>query len=129
MYLVNQRIIRLVKATVLLGVPLLTGFVFSQLAFWKLPAALLVATGYSLNNIYPDRIRMEEDAIGIKIFLHNDWLIYKPEQVQYQRTEQCVYLYIDGKRTYRINLDKLSVRLYTQITAILKPYREIVYKL
>ena len=82
MYLVNQRIIRLVKATVLLGVPLLTGFVFSQLAFWKLPAALLVATGYSLNNIYPDRIRMEEDAIGIKIFLHNDWLIYKPEQVQ-----------------------------------------------
>ncbi|MBQ2014235.1 MAG: hypothetical protein II218_04760 [Peptococcaceae bacterium] len=128
MYLVNQRIIRLVKATVLLGVPLLTGFVFSQLAFWKLPAALLVATGYSLNNIYPDRIRMEEDAIGIKIFLHNDWLIYKPEQVQYQRTEQCVYLYIDGKRTYRINLDKLSVRLYTQITAILKPYREIVYK-
>jgi hypothetical protein len=128
MYLVNQRIIRLVKATVLLGVPLLTGFVFSQLAFWKLPAALLVATGYSLNNIYPDRIRIEEDAIGIKIFLHNDWLIYKPEQVQYQRTEQCVYLYIDGKRTYRINLDKLSVRLYTQITAILKPYREIVYK-
>lgn len=128
MYLVNQRIIRLVKATVLLGVPLLTGFVFSQLAFWKLPAALLVATGYSLNNIYPDRIRMEEDAIGIKIFLHNDWLIYKPEQVQYQRTEQCVYLYIDGKRTYRINLDKLSVQLYTQITAILKPYREIVYK-
>ena len=128
MYLVNQRIIRLVKATVLLGVPLLTGFVFSQLAFWILPAALLVATGYSLNNIYPDRIRMEEDAIGIKIFLHNDWLIYKPEQVQYQRTEQCVYLYIDGKRTYRINLDKLSVRLYTQITAILKPYREIVYK-
>lgn len=128
MYLVNQRIIRLVKATVLLGVPLLTGFVFSQLAFWKLPAALLVATGYSLNNIYPDRIRMEEDAIGIKIFLHNDWLIYKPEQVQYQRTEQCVYLYIDGKRTYRINLDKLSVRLYTQITAMLKPYREIVYK-
>ena len=128
MYLVNQRIIRLVKATVLLGVPLLTGFVFSQLAFWKLPAALLVATGYSLNNIFPDRIRMEEDAIGIKIFLHNDWLIYKPEQVQYQRTEQCVYLYIDGKRTYRINLDKLSVRLYTQITAILKPYREIVYK-
>ena len=128
MYLVNQRIIRLVKATVLLGVPLLTGFVFSQLAFWKLPAALLVATGYSLNNIYPDRIRIEEDAIGIKIFLHNDWLIYKPEQVQYQRTEQCVYLYIDGKRTYRINLDKLSVRLYTQITAMLKPYREIVYK-
>ena len=128
MYLINQRIIRLVKATVLLGVPLLTGFVFLQLAFWKLPAALLVATGYSLNNIYPDRIRMEEDAIGIKIFLHNDWLIYKPEQVQYQRTEQCVYLYIDGKRTYRINLDKLSVRLYTQITAILKPYREIVYK-
>ena len=128
MYLVNQRIIRLVKATVLLGGPLLTGFVFSQLAFWKLPAALLVATGYSLNNIYPDRIRMEEDAIGIKIFLHNDWLIYKPEQVQYQRTEQSVYLYIDGKRTYRINLDKLSVRLYTQITAILKPYREIVYK-
>ena len=128
MYLVNQRIIRLVKATVLLRVPLLTGFVFSQLAFWKLPAALLVATGYSLNNIYPDRIRIEEDAIGIKIFLHNDWLIYKPEQVQYQRTEQCVYLYIDGKRTYRINLDKLSVRLYTQITAILKPYREIVYK-
>jgi hypothetical protein len=128
MYLVNQRIIRLVKATVLLGVPLLTGFVFSQLAFWKLPAALLVATGYSLNNIYPDRIRMEEDAIGIKIFLHNDWLIYKPEQVQYQRTEQCVYLYIDGKRTYRINLNKLSVRLYMQITTILKPYREIVYK-
>ena len=128
MYLVNQRIIRLVKATVLLGVPLLTGFVFLQLAFWKLPAALLVATGYSLNNIYPDRIRMEEDAIGIKIFLHNDWLIYKPEQVQYQRTESCMYLYINGKRTYRLNMDKLSVRLYTQIVELLEPYREMIYK-
>ena len=128
MYLVNQRIIRLVKATVLLGVPLLTGFVFSQLAFWKLPAALLVATGYSLNNIYPDRIRIEEDTIGIKIFLHNDWLIYKPEQVQYQRTESCVYLYINGKRTYRLNMDKLSVRLYTQIVELLEPYREMIYK-
>ncbi len=128
MYLVNQRMIRLVKVTVLMGVPLLTGFLFSQLAIWKIPAVLLVLTGYSLNNIYPDRIRIEADTIGIKIFLHNEWLVYKPEQVQYQRTEKCVYLYIDGKRTYRLNMDKLSVRLYAQMVEILKPYREMVHK-
>ena len=128
MYLVNQRIIQLVKVMVLLGVPLLTGFVFSQLAGWKIPAVLLVLTGYTLNNIYPDRIRMSADEVGIKIFLHNEWLCYKPEQVQYQRTESCVYLYINGKRTYRLNMDKLSVRLYTQIVELLEPYREMIYK-
>lgn len=128
MYLVNQRMIWLVKVTVLLGVPLLTGFLFSQLSMWKIPAVFLVVTGYSLNNIYPDRIRIDADEVGIKIFLHNDWFMYKPEQVEYQRTDKCVYLYIDGKRTYRLNLDKFSVRLYTQIVETLKPYREVINK-
>ncbi len=124
MYLVNQRIILLVKMTVLLGVPLLTSFVIPWLDFWQIPSVMLVFVGFYLNNVYPDRILIEDGAIGIKIFLHNDWLTYKPEQVQYKRTETCVYLYIDGKRRYRLSLEKLSVRLYTQITETLEPYRE-----
>ena len=89
---------------------------------------MLVLTGYYLNNLYPDRILMEEGAIGIKLFLFNDWFTYKPEQVQYQRTERCVYLYIAGKKRYRLSLEKLSVRLYMQITEMLKPYRETINK-
>ncbi len=124
MYLVNQRIILLVKMTVLLGVPLLTSFILPWLEFWQIPSVMLVLVGFYLNNVYPDRILMEEGAISIKIFLYNDWFTHKPEQVQYQRTEKCVYLYIDGKRRYRLSLDKLSVRLYSQITEMLEPYRE-----
>ncbi len=82
MYLVNQRIILLVKMTVLLGVPLLTSFVIPWLDFWQIPSVMLVFVGFYLNNVYPDRILIEDGAIGIKIFLHNDWLTYKPEQVQ-----------------------------------------------
>ncbi|MBQ3508584.1 MAG: hypothetical protein IJA90_01000 [Peptococcaceae bacterium] len=128
MYLVNQRVILLVKMTVLLGVPLLCSFIVPWLDIWKLPSVVLVLTGYYLNNLYPDRILMEEGAIGIKLFLFNDWFTYKPEQVQYQRTERCVYLYIDGKKRYRLSLEKLSVRLYMQITEMLKPYCETINK-
>lgn len=125
MYLVNQRVILLVKLTVLLGVPLLSSFVLPWLAAWKVPAVLLVLAGFYLNNVYPDRILLEKDTVGIKIFLHNDWFTYRPEQVQYQRSETCVYLYIDGKRRYRLSLDRLSVRLYTQMVALLEPYRQL----
>lgn len=124
MYLVNQRVILLVKLTVLLGVPLLCSFVLPWLAVWKVPAVLLVLAGFYLNNVYPDRILLEEGAVGIKVFLYNDWLTYQLEQVQYQRGETCVYLYINGKRRYRLSLEKLSVRLYTQMAALLEPYRE-----
>ena len=64
MYLVNQRVILLVKMTVLLGVPLLCSFIVPWLDIWKLPSVVLVLTGYYLNNLYPDRILMEEGAIG-----------------------------------------------------------------
>lgn len=124
MYLVNQRVILLVKLTVLLGMPLLCSFVLPWLAVWKVPAVLLVLAGFYLNNVYPDRILLEEGAVGIKVFLYNDWLTYQPEQVQYQRGETCVYLYINGKRRYRLSLEKLSVRLYTQMAALLEPYGE-----
>ena len=125
MYLVNQRVILLVKMTVLLGVPLLSSFVLSWLAFWKLPSAMLVAVGFYLNNLYPDRILLEEGAVGIKVFLCNDWMTYRLEQVQYRRMEHYVLLYIDGKPTYRLSMDKLSVRLYTQMVELLQPYRDV----
>lgn len=124
MYLVNQRVVLLVKMAVLLGVPLLSSFVVPWLSAWKVPSVLLTLAGFYLNNVYPDRILLEEDAVGLKLFLYNDWLIYKPEQVQYRRGEQCVYLYIEGRQCYRLSVDKLSVRLYRQMTTLLKPYGE-----
>ena len=129
MYLVNQRVILLVKLTVLLGVPLLSSFIVPWLEIWKLPSVVLSITGFYLSNRYPDRILMEEGAVGIKLFLYNDWFTYKPEQVQYQRTEHCVYLYVDGKKRYRLSLEKLSLRLYNQITTMLQPYREPINKI
>lgn len=124
MYLVNQRIILLVKMTVLLGVPLLCSFLFPWLDMWRIPSVLLVLAGYYLNNIYPDRILLEEDNVGIKIFLCNDWLTYKPEQVQFAQGKHCLYLYIDGKQRYRLSMEKLSLRLYRQLTTMLQQYEE-----
>ena len=82
MYLVNQRIILLVKMTTLLGVPLLCSFLFSWLAVWRIPSVLLVLAAYYLNNLYPDRILLKESKVGIKIFLYNDWLTYRQEPEQ-----------------------------------------------
>lgn len=124
MYLVNQRIVLLVKMSVLLGVPLLSSFVVPWLSSWKVPSVLLTLAGFYLNNVYPDRILLEEGTVGIKVFLYNDWLTYKPEQVRYQRGERCVYLYIEDRQRYRLRVDQLSVRLYNQMTILLEPYRE-----
>ncbi len=124
MYLVNQRIILLVKMTTLLGVPLLCSFLFSHLAVWRIPSVLLVLAAYYLNNLYPDRILLETDKVGIKIFLYNDWMTYRPEQVQYAQGKHCLYLYIDGKQRYRLSMEKLSLRLYRQITEQLQPYEK-----
>lgn len=124
MYLVNQRIILLVKMTTLLGVPLLCSFLFSWLAVWRIPSVLLVLAAYYLNNLYPDRILLEESKVGIKIFLYNDWLTYRPEQVQYAQGRHCLYLYIDGRQRYRLSMEKLSLRLYRQITEQLQQYQE-----
>ncbi len=90
MYLINQRIILLVKMTVLLGVPLLCSFLFSWLSFWKLPSVLLLLAGYYLNNCYPDRILIESDKIEIKIFLYPEWIVYQPQQLQYQQGKHCI---------------------------------------
>lgn len=122
MYLINQRIILLVKMTVLLGVPLLCSFLFSWLSFWKLPSVLLLLAGYYLNNCYPDRILIESDKIEIKIFLYPEWIVYQPQQLQYQQGKHCIYLYVDGKRRYRISMERLSLRLYRQLTESLQPY-------
>lgn len=124
MYLVNQRIILLVKMTTLLGVPLLCSFLFSWLAVWRIPSVLLVLAAYYLNNLYPDRILLKESKVGIKIFLYNDWLTYRPEQVQYAQGRHCLYLYIDGRQRYRLSMEKLSLRLYRQITEQLQQYQE-----
>ena len=124
MYLVNQRIILLVKMTTLLGVPLLCSFLFSWLAVWRIPSVLLVLAAYYLNNLYPDRILLEESKVGIKIFLYNDWLTYRPEQVQYAQGRHCLNLYIDGQQRNRLSMEKLSLRLYRQITEQLQQYQE-----
>ena len=125
MYLVNQRIILLVKMTTLLGVPLLCSFLFSWLAVWRSPSVLLVLAAYYLNNLYPDRILLEDGKVGIKIFLYNDWLTYRPEQVQYAQGRHCLYLYIDGRQCYRLSMEKLSLRLYRQITEQLQQYEKV----
>lgn len=122
MYLVNQRIILLVKMTVLLGVPLLSSFVVPWLAFWQIPSAILVLAAFYLNNWYPDRVYLDEQTIKIKLFLYNEWLEYQPQQVQFQQGGHCLYLYVDGKRRYRLSMERFSVRLYKQLTKLLQPY-------
>lgn len=123
-YLVNQRIILLVKMTVLLGVPLLCSFVLPALAFWRLPSAILVLASYYLNNLYPDRIALGEGGVRLKLFLYPQWLTFSRGQIRYAQGPHCLYLYVDGKRRYRISMERLSMRLYRQITELLEPYRE-----
>ena len=77
MYLVNQRVILLVKLTTLIGVPLLCSFLLPWLSFWRLPASLLVFVAFYLNNLYPDRIYLDEQTVKIKLFLYNEWLEYQ----------------------------------------------------
>lgn len=124
MYLVNQRIILFVKVAILFGVPLLSSFVLSWLVMWQLSAVILVFMGYILNNLYPDRILLEENTVKIKIFLCNEWFCYGANQVRYRKMSHCILLYIDGKLKYRLSMDRLSIRLYTQIITLLQPYEE-----
>ena len=125
MYLVNQRVILLVKLTTLIGVPLLCSFLLPWLSFWRLPASLLVFVAFYLNNLYPDRIYLDEQTVKIKLFLYNEWLEYKRTQVQFQVGEQCIYLYEEGTRRYRLSMERLSVRLYNQLVELLQPYVEL----
>ena len=125
MYLVNQRVILLVKLTTLIGVPLLCSFLLPWLSFWRLPASLLVFVAFYLNNLYPDRIYLDEQTVKIKLFLYNEWLEYKRTQVQFQVGEQCIYLYVEGTRSYRLSMERLSVRLYNQLVELLQPYVEL----
>jgi hypothetical protein len=124
MYRMNQRIILLVKMTVLLGVPLLSSFVVPWLSRWQIPSVLLVLAAYFLNNVYPDRIYLDERVVQVKLFLYPEWLEYPRTQVQVQQGRHCVYLYINGKRRYRISMERLSVRLYRQLWALLEPYEK-----
>lgn len=124
MYLVNQRIVLWIKMTVLLGVPLLSSFVVPWLSFWQIPSFLLVLIAFYLNNLYPDRIYLDEQTVRIKVFLCNDWLEYEPRQVQFRQGRYGLYLYIDGRCRYRLSMERLSVRLYRQIQDILRPYTE-----
>ena len=125
MYLINQRVILLVKMTVLLGVPLLTSFLLPYLAQWRMLSVLLVLASFYLNNVYPDRISIEEDRIRIKLFLYPQWMEYKATELQYEHGSHCVYLHAGGKRRYRLSLEKLSVRLYRQITETLQPVSKV----
>lgn len=119
MYLINQRIILMVKASVLLGIPLLSSFVVPWFSNWKIPAIGLILIGYFLNNIYPDRIDFGVDGkMRIKVFLFPDWMVYELSQVEMTQGKHCIYLYIDGKRKYRISMEKLSLRLYHQLTGL-----------
>lgn len=124
MYLINQRIILLVKMTTLLGIPLLSGFVVPWLSFWKLPSVLLVLAAFYLNNLYPDRIQLDDSTVKIKIFLSNQWMEYSPQQMQFRQGTYCIYLYVDGKPCYRLSMERLSLRLYRQLTELLSPYQE-----
>ncbi len=123
-YLVNQRIILLVKMTVLLGVPLLCSFLLPSLAVWQLPSVLLVLAAFYLNNLYPDRIALSRGGVRLKIFLYPQWLTFSLGEVQYAQGSHCLYLYVGGKRRYRISMEHLSMRLYRQITELLEPYQE-----
>lgn len=124
MYLVNQRIILLVKMTVLLGVPLLSSFVVPWLSFWQIPSVLLTLAACYLNNLYPDRIYLDEEVIKIKLFLYNEWLEYDRQQIQLQQGRHCLFLYVDGTRRYRLSMERLSVRLYRQLKELLEPYSD-----
>jgi len=124
MYLVNQRIILLVKLTALAGVPLLSSFVVPWLSYWQIPSAVLVLAAWYLNNWYPDRIALDERTVRIKLFLCNQWLEYATQQVQFAQGEHCLYLYVDQKRRYRLSMERLSVRLYKQLTTLLQPYEQ-----
>ena len=124
MYLVNRRVILLVKLTTLIGVPLLCSFLLPWLSFWRLPASLLVLVAFYLNNLYPDRIYLDEQTVKIKLFLYNEWLEYQRTQVQFQVGEHCIYLYVEGKRRYQLSIERLSVRLYNQLVELLQPYVE-----
>lgn len=124
MYLVNQCVILLVKLTTLIGVPLLCSFLLPWLSFWRLPASLLVLVAFYLNNLYPDRIYLDEQTVKIKLFLYNEWLEYQRTQVQFQVGEHCIYLYVEGKRRYQLSMERLSVRLYNQLVELLQPYVE-----
>ncbi len=124
MYLVNQRIILLVKMTVLLGVPLLSSFVVPWLSFWQIPSVLLTLATCYLNNLYPDRIYLDEEVIKIKLFLYNEWLEYDRQQIQLQQGRHCLFLYVDGTRRYRLSMERLSVRLYRQLKELLEPYSD-----
>ena len=124
MYLVNQRIILLVKMTVLLGVPLLSSFVVPWLSFWQIPSVLLTLATCYLNNLYPDRIYLDEEVIKIKLFLYNEWLDYDRQQIQLQQGRHCLFLYVDGTRRYRLSMERLSVRLYRQLKELLEPYSD-----
>lgn len=124
MYLVNQRIILLIKMTTLLGIPLLSSFVVPWLSFWKLPSVLLVLVAFYLNNLYPDRIQLDDSTVKIKIFLSNQWLEYSPQQMQFRQRRHCIYLYVDEKPCYRLSMERLSLRLYRQLTELLVPYQE-----
>ena len=124
MYLVNQRIILRVKMTVLLGVPLLSSFVVPWLSFWQIPSVLLTLATCYLNNLYPDRIYLDEEVIKIKLFLYNEWLEYDRQQIQLQQGRHCLFLYVDGTRRYRLSMERLSVRLYRQLKELLEPYSD-----
>ena len=118
----------MVKASVLLGIPLLSSFVVPWFSNWKIPAIGLILIGYFLNNIYPDRIDFGMDGkMRIKVFLFPDWIVYDLRQVEMKQGKHCIYLYIDGKRKYRISMEKLSLRLYKQIKALIplhEPYKK-----
>ena len=122
MYLVNQRIVLWIKMAVLLGVPLLTSFVVPWLSFWQIPSALLVLVAFYLNNLYPDRIYLDEKVVKIKLFLCNEWLEYERQQIKLQPGKHCLFLYVDGKCHYQLSMEHLSVRLYKQLKELLEFY-------
>lgn len=120
MYLVNQRVMLLVKMTALLGYPLLCSFLLPHLAIWRIPSVVLSLAACYLNNRYPDRIALDEKTVRIKLFLHNDWLIFPCEQVEFTQDSRELVLYVEDKPRYYLQMERLSLRLYRQLTTLLQ---------
>lgn len=121
LYRVNQHIITIVKATALLGVPMLCSFVLTKWSMFRIPSLILVLCCYYLNNLYPDRVILSDREIHIKFFLKNDWIAMPYEELRLRREENHLTLVRQKGAPIRFSMKQLSVRLYTQLTEKVYP--------
>lgn len=115
MYRVNQPIITFVKISFLFGAPLVFSFLFTHLFPYRILCIGLLLVAFFLNNLYPDRIILEQTQIHIKLFLCNDWFRYERSRVAFRQGRHCIDIEIDGKKKYRLSMERLSRSLYEEL--------------